>query len=118
MSKRTVSTRHESTHVFGPPKSETVRKLLNSTYGKSLDSSVAEIYATFAHTAVVSLEDWRDKRLTAEEVCETLLAAAIARNLARPNLKKLTDEQLDDLLTKVQVRSFTKSPTNSPKEKP
>jgi hypothetical protein len=66
------------------PKLETAaRKILHSaTYGEPspLDNNTA----SFAHTVVVFLEDYRDKRLTADEVCDTLLAAAVARNFFRP----------------------------------
>ena len=36
---------------------------------------------SFAHVACVFLQDWRAHRLTAEEVCNTLWAAAVARGL-------------------------------------
>ena len=36
---------------------------------------------SFAHVACVFLQDWRAHRLTAEEVCDTLWAAAVARGL-------------------------------------
>ena len=36
---------------------------------------------SFAHVACVFLQDWCAGRLTAEEVCNTLWAAAVARGL-------------------------------------
>ena len=36
---------------------------------------------SFAHVACVFLADWKAGRLTAEEVCDTLWAAAVARGL-------------------------------------
>jgi hypothetical protein len=35
----------------------------------------------FACVTLVFLEDWQNGRLNSDEVCETLLAAAVARNL-------------------------------------
>ena len=40
--------------------------------------------SNFACVTLVFLEDWRDGRLSAEEVCETLLAASYARGLISP----------------------------------
>jgi hypothetical protein len=68
---------------------------------------------TFAKVTAIFLEDWSDKRLTADEVCDTLLNAAIARNLVRPNLKKLTEEELDKLLANSRERT-----TGSSEDKP
>ena len=36
---------------------------------------------SFAHVACVFLQDWRAGRLTGDEVCDTLWAAAVARGL-------------------------------------
>jgi hypothetical protein len=60
----------------------TSKLLLSSTYGKTAPTVIE--MASFAHTVVVFLEDFRDGRLTADEVCDTLLAAAIARNFVKP----------------------------------
>lgn len=38
---------------------------------------------SFACTATVFLQDWHAGRLTAQEVCETLWAAAEARHIVR-----------------------------------
>jgi hypothetical protein len=38
--------------------------------------------STFANVTLVFLQDWRSGRITADDVCETLLTAAIARNIA------------------------------------
>ena len=35
----------------------------------------------FSRVVVLFLEDWRSGRVTAEEACETLLAAALARGI-------------------------------------
>ena len=43
----------------------------------------AEVLVSFAHTSGVFLEDWHSGRLLAQEVCETLWAAAKARNIVR-----------------------------------
>ena len=43
----------------------------------------AAVLASFAHTAGVFLEDWHSGRLLAQEVCETLWAAAKARKIVR-----------------------------------
>lgn len=43
----------------------------------------AAVMESFAHTAGVFLEDWHSARLTAQEVCETLWAAAKARKIVR-----------------------------------
>jgi hypothetical protein len=60
------------------------KKLLSSgTYDNPAPnpSPRADPKTTFACVTLVFLEDWRDKRLTADEVCETLLAAAVARGI-------------------------------------
>ena len=48
--------------------------------GTRVPSAVLEL---FAHTSGVFLEDWHSGRLLAQEVCETLWAAAKARNIVR-----------------------------------
>jgi hypothetical protein len=54
--------------------------LSSGTHGKPTPKPI-DLFHPFACVALLFLEDWRDKRLTADEVCETLLAAAITRNL-------------------------------------
>jgi hypothetical protein len=43
----------------------------------------ASVLESFAHVAGVFLEDWHSARLTAQEVCETLWAAARSRKIVR-----------------------------------
>jgi hypothetical protein len=82
------------------------RKLLaDGTYGKP--APLVDKMTSFAHTVVVFLEDFRDGRLTSDEVCDTLLAAAISRNFVKPTNKPAKKLSLIDILTNVQVRSFT-----------
>ena len=44
---------------------------------------VAPELESFAHTACAFLEDWRAGRLTPQQVCDTLWAAAEARKIVR-----------------------------------
>ena len=51
---------------------------MSATHEDERETTSAE---SFAHVACVFLQDWRAHRLTAEEVCDTLWAAAVARGL-------------------------------------
>jgi hypothetical protein len=61
----------------------------SSTYGKT--SPEVSPRANFACVTLVFLEDWQAGRLAAGEVCETLLAAAVARKLLRGTIPAKAD---------------------------
>jgi hypothetical protein len=64
---------------------ETKKILVSSTYGTTHANPAPEVSpkANFASVTLVFLEDWQNGRLNSDEVCETLLAAAVARSLIK-----------------------------------
>jgi len=81
-------------HVSGCPlsdSSETKKPTANSHASEKPSREVSP-RANFACVTLVFLEDWQAGRLTSDEVCETLLAAAVARRILKapkPDIKPL-----------------------------